>query len=46
MKDKPPVSIRGLDIKLYREARADAVRRGINIGDWLNQAIKEKLLKK
>ena len=41
-----PISIRGLDYELYTEARARAIRENKNIGQWVNEAIKEKLEKK
>ncbi len=41
-----PISIRGLDHDLYTEARAQAIRENKNIGQWLSEAIKEKLEKK
>ena len=37
------ITIRGLDKKLYKEARAEAIKQNLNIGDWLNQAMREKL---
>ena len=40
------VSVRGLDHDLYTEARSRAIREGKNIGEWFNEAIKEKLSKK
>ena len=39
-------TIRGLDPGLWRLARADAVAEGKSIGEWLNEAIKEKLKRK
>ena len=36
-------SIRGLDKKLYVKARVQAIKQGITIGAWLNQAIALKL---
>lgn len=36
-------TIRGLDPDLYRLARAEAIKQGKTIGQWLNEAIKEKL---
>lgn len=38
-----PVFIRGLDPELYKQARAEAVRAGKTIGEWLNLAIQAKL---
>jgi len=40
------VNVRGVDIELFRLARAEALREGKRIGEWLNEAIKEKLRKK
>jgi hypothetical protein len=40
------VNIRGIDIELFRLARAEAIKEGRKIGDWLNEAIKEKLERK
>jgi len=37
------VNIRGLDVELFRLARAEALKEGKKIGEWLNEAIKEKL---
>ena len=37
------IAIRGLDLELYREARAAAIIQRKSIGQWLNEAIKEKL---
>jgi hypothetical protein len=39
-------SIRGLDQELYREAKAEAAKLGITIGDWMNEAMAEKLARK
>ena len=33
-------TIRGLDEELYNQARADALKRGDNIGDWMNEAMR------
>ena len=38
-----PVSIRGLNPELYLLARVEAMKEHKNIGQWLNEAIKEKL---
>ena len=35
--------VRGLDPDIYREARAAAVKAGINLGIWITLALKEKL---
>jgi len=40
------VNVRGIDIELFRLARAEAVKEGKKIGEWLNEAIKEKLERK
>ena len=40
------VNIRGRDVELFRLARADALKEGKKISEWLNEAIKEKLSKK
>ncbi len=38
------INIRGIDVELYRLARAEAIKKGYRgIGEWLNEAIKEKL---
>ncbi len=37
------VNIRGLDVELFRLARAEAIKEGKKIGEWLNEAIREKL---
>ena len=37
--------IRGLDPELYRQAKAQAALEGKTIGQWLNEAIREKLEK-
>ncbi len=37
------INVRGVDPKLYRLARAEAVIASMTIGQWLNDAIKEKL---
>ena len=42
-KETKPVSIRGLDRNLWKLARVEAVKEGKSVGDWLNEAIKEKL---
>lgn len=44
-KGTKPVSIRGLDRNLWRLARAEAVKEGKSTGEWLNEAIQEKLKK-
>jgi predicted HicB family RNase H-like nuclease len=40
------VNVRGIDTELFRLARAEALKEGKKIGEWLNEAIKEKLGKK
>lgn len=40
------VNIRGLDVELFRLARAEAIKEGKKIGEWLNEAIREKLERK
>ena len=39
-----PVTTKGLDPALYRAARIQALKEGMNIGPWLNDLIREKLL--
>jgi len=40
------INVRGVDTELFRLARAEALKEGKKIGEWLNEAIKEKLGKK
>jgi len=40
------VNVRGVDVKLFRLARAEAIKESKKIGEWLNEAIKEKLERK
>jgi len=40
------VNVRGVDVGLFRLARAEAIKEGKKIGEWLNEAIKEKLERK
>ena len=40
------VNIRGVDGELFRLARAEAIKESRKIGEWLNEAIKEKLERK
>jgi hypothetical protein len=40
------LTVRGINVALYTEARAQAIREGKNIGAWINEAIREKLAKK
>ena len=39
-------SIRNLDKELLKQARKDAIDKGITLGQWLNQAVKKMLGKK
>ena len=39
------MTIRGVDKKLYKQARIQAINEGKPVGQWLNEAIKEKLSK-
>ena len=44
MKDKRiNITVRDIDPELWREARAAAVIAKKNLGEWLNEVIKEKL---
>jgi hypothetical protein len=38
------VTIRGVDSDLLKQARISAIRNETSIGDWLNEAIREKLV--
>lgn len=40
-----PQGVRGLDPVLYKRALAEARKRGMTIGQWLNQAMELKLAK-
>ena len=40
------VNVRGIDKEFFRLARAEAIKEGKRIGEWLNEAIKEKLERK
>ena len=40
------VNIRGLNVELFRFARAEAIKEGKRIGEWLDEAIREKLERK
>ena len=42
---KVTLTIRGIDSGLLRQARASAIRQGIRSSKWLNEAIREKLVK-
>jgi len=37
--------IRGLDPELYKQAKARAALEGKTLGQWINEAIREKLAK-
>ena len=37
------ISIRGLDPEMFAEARAAAIKKRQTIGEFMNEAIKEKL---
>ena len=37
------VNIRNVDRDLIKKARIDALKRGITLGAWLNEAIRQKL---
>ena len=39
------LTIRGLDSDLIRQARASAIRQQMRSSEWLNEAIREKLIK-
>jgi len=36
-------TVRSMDLDLYREARKQALDEGITVGQWINQAIRERL---
>jgi len=38
-----PRSIRGLDPELVKQARIEALKQGVSLGKWLNEAIAIKL---
>jgi hypothetical protein len=42
MKDSR-ITIRNLDVQLWKEARMEALKVGKTIGQWLNEAFEEKL---
>ena len=44
--EEKSVNIRGVNIELFRLARAEAIKEGKKIGEWLNEAIKENLDRK
>ena len=37
------INVRGINADIYRLARAQAIKEAKTIGQWLNEAIKEKL---
>lgn len=37
------IHVRGIEVIPWREARAQALRQGKTLGQWLSEAIKEKL---
>lgn len=44
--ERPVVVVRNVDPELWRELRAEAVRRGLKVGELLNQVIQHWLLQK
>ena len=44
--DKERMTIRGLDPQLYKLARIEALREGVTIAEWLNNAMRDSLQKK
>ena len=42
---KVTLTIRGIDRELLKQARASAIRQGIKSSQWINEAIREKLIK-
>ena len=42
---KVTLTIRGIDSELLKQARSSAIRRGMKSSQWLNEAIREKLIK-
>lgn len=36
-------TIKGLDLELFKQARIVALIAGVNVGDWINEAIKKAL---
>jgi hypothetical protein len=42
---KITLTIRGIDVDLIRQARSKATRQGMRTSEWLNEAIREKLVK-
>ncbi len=42
---KITLTIRGIDNELLKQARANAIRKGMKGSEWLNEAIREKLVK-
>ena len=45
MTPKITLTIRGIDVGLIKQARSEAIRQGMKTSDWLNEAIREKLVK-
>ncbi len=43
MEQKKIVTIKGIDSALWNRARAEALKAGVNIGELINQAIKNTL---
>jgi len=42
---KITLTIRGIDVDLIKQARLKAIREGVKTSQWLNEAIREKLIK-
>jgi hypothetical protein len=42
---KITLTIRGIDADLIKQARSKAIRQGMRTSEWLNEAIREKLIK-
>lgn len=42
---KITLTIRGIDVDLIKQARSKAIRQGMKTSEWLNEAIREKLVK-
>ena len=45
MTENITISVRDIDKELYRQARADAIKHGQTIAQWLNEAMKGRLQK-
>lgn len=43
MPEKVTKRVRGLDAELYRKTKAAAAARGITMGQWINEAMLEKI---